>query len=111
VNQYKFKINLKIPSDAKFPVFDVNIKLPREVAQNAEKGSWYDTITLNGKVLKNEGRFTITAPTERNDFECQITPLQVNKDGDNILEVTFKHEAFKVMEISVMAQRPIIRRD
>ena len=111
VNQYKFKINLKIPSDAKFPVFDVNIKLPREVAQNAEKGSWYEKITLNGKVLKNEGRFTITAPTERNNFECQITPLQVNKDGNNILEVTFNHDAFKVMEISVMAQRPIIRRD
>jgi hypothetical protein len=111
VNQYKFKINLKIPSDAKFPVFDVNIKLPREVAQNAQNGSWYDSITLNGKVLKNEGRFTITAPMERNDFECQITPLQVNKDGDNILEVTFKHDAFKVLEISVMAQRPIIRRD
>ena len=110
-NSYTFRVNLQIPSDAKFPVFDVNIKLPREVAKSAGTEQWYQSMTLNGKQLKNEGRFTITAPTERNDFECQITPLQVRKDGDNILEVKFNHAAFKVLEISVMAQRPIIRRD
>ena len=102
---------MQIPSNAKFPVFDVNIKLPREIAKSAGTEQWYQSMTLNGKQLKNEGRFTITAPTERNDFECQITPLQVRKDGDNILEVKFNHAAFKVLEISVMAQRPIIRRD
>ena len=110
-NEYLFRINLKIPSEAKFPVYDVNIKLPREVAASAGNNPWYESMKMNKKVLKNEGRFTITAPTERNNFECQITPLQVNKEGNNILEVRFKYPAFKVMEISVMAQRPIIRRD
>ncbi len=110
-NTYTFRVNLKLPSEANFPVFDVNIKLPREVAKSADSQPWYDSITFNKKLLKSEGRFTITAPTERNNFECQITPLQVNKEGDNILEVNFRHAAFKVLEVSVMAQRPIIRRD
>lgn len=110
-NTYSFRVNLKVPSDATFPVFDVNIKLPREVAKSAGTQQWFDSITFNNRPLKSEGRFTITAPTDRNNFECQITPLQVNKEGDNILEVNFSHNAFKVLEVSVMAQRPIIRRD
>ncbi len=110
-NEYLFRLNLQIPTDAQFPVYDVNIKLPREVAKSAGSRQWYDKMTMNGKVLKNEGRFTITAPTKDNDFICLITPLQVNKTGDNILEVRFKYAAFKVLEVSVMAQRPIIRRD
>ena len=110
-NQYVFRMNLRIPSDAKFPVFDVNIKLPRELANSAGQQSWYQSMTLNGKPLKNEGRFSITAPTSSNNYECQITPLQVNKEGNNILEVRFDYEAFKVLEVSVMAQRSIIKRD
>jgi hypothetical protein len=104
-------LNIQIPSDAKFPVFDVNIKLPREVASKAGQQQWYDKITMNGNVLKNEGRFTITAPTPSNDYECQLTPVQMFKDRDNILEVRFKHSAFKVLEVSVMAQRPIIKKN
>lgn len=110
-NEYVFKLNIQIPSDANFPVFDVNIKLPREVAAKAGQEQWYDKITMNGNVLKNEGRFTITSPTPANDFECQLSPVQMFKDRDNILEVRFKHSAFKVLEVSVMAQRPIIKKN
>lgn len=110
-NEYVFRLNVQIPSDAKFPVFDVNIKLPREVASRAGQSRWYDTITLNGQVLKNEGRFTITAPTASNDYECQLSPVQMFKDRNNILEVKFKHSAFKVLEVSVMCQRPIIKKN
>lgn len=110
-NEYVFRLNIQIPSDAKFPVFDVNIKLPREVASKAGQQQWYDKITMNGNVLKNEGRFTITAPTSNNDYECQLTPVQMFKDRDNILEVRFRYSAFKVLEVSVMAQRPIIKKD
>ncbi len=110
-NEYVFRLNIRIPSEAKFPVFDINIKLPREVAKAAATEQWYDQITMNGKVLKNEGRFRITAPTKSNNYECQITPVQMRKNQDNILEVRFKHEAFKILEISVMAQRPIIKKN
>lgn len=110
-NEYVFKIDIQIPSDARFPVWDINLKIPREVASGAEQRSWYDRMTLNGSVLKNEGRFTITAPTASNDYECQITPLQVEKSGANILEVRFKHDAFKVLEVSAMGQRPIIKKN
>jgi hypothetical protein len=68
-------------------------------------------MTFNGKLLKNEGRFGITAPTSANDYECQITPLQVNKTGDNVLEVRFKHGSFDVFEVSLMAQKPIIKKN
>jgi len=110
-NEYMFRVNIQIPSDAKFPVFDVNMKLPRELAKDAETEQWYKSITLNKKPLKNEGRFSITAPTSGNNYECQITPLQVNKEGQNILEVRFNHTAYKVLEVSVMAQRTIIRKN
>jgi hypothetical protein len=62
-------------------------------------------------VLKNEGRFTITAPDPDNDYIAQITPLQVNTTGNNIIEIRFDYNAFKVLEISVMAQKPIIKKN
>ena len=110
-NQYMVKINLQIPSEAQFPVYDVNVKLPQEVARNAGTKQWYDTIYFNKNVLKNEGRFTITAPDPNNDYIAQITPLQVNKTGNNVLEIHFNYDAFKVLEISVMAQKPIIKKN
>jgi hypothetical protein len=110
-NQYMVKINLQIPSEATFPVYDVNVKLPQEVAKHAGSKQWYDTIYFNQKVLKNEGRFTITAPDPDNDYIAQITPLQVNKTGNNVIEIRFEYNAFKVLEISVMAQKPIIKKN
>jgi hypothetical protein len=110
-NKYMFKINIQIPSEAKFPVFDINIKLPEEIARNAAQQQWYEKMDFNGKLLKNEGRFTILAPTRENGYECKITPLQVEKTGNNILEVTFTHPSFRVFEISVMGQKPIIRKN
>jgi hypothetical protein len=110
-NQYMVKINLQIPSEAKFPVYDVNVKLPQEVARHAGSKQWYETIYFNKKVLKNEGRFTITAPDPDNDYIAQITPLQVNKTGNNVIEIRFDYDAFKVLEISIMAQKPIIKKN
>jgi hypothetical protein len=110
-NQYMVKINLQIPSEAVFPIYDVNVKLPQEVAKHAGSKQWYDTIYFNQKVLKNEGRFTITAPDPDNDYIAQITPLQVNKTGNNVIEIRFEYNAFKVLEISVMAQKPIIKKN
>jgi hypothetical protein len=110
-NQYMVKINLQIPSEATFPIYDINVKLPQEVARHAGSKQWYDTIYFNRKVLKNEGRFTITAPDPNNDYIAQITPLQVNKTGNNVIEIRFEYNAFKVLEISVMAQKPIIKKN
>ncbi|MCK5032539.1 MAG: hypothetical protein KAS18_02870, partial [Calditrichia bacterium] len=110
-NEYLFKFNVKIASEARFPVFDINIKLPKEVAKNAGTKQWYESITMNGKVLKNEGRFSIVAPSADNNYECQITPVQMAKDADNILEIKFKHPTFKVFEVSAMAQKPIIKKN
>jgi len=110
-NEYIFKFNIKIPSDARFPVFDINIKLPKEVARSAHEKQWYDKITMNGKILKNEGRFSIVAPTAENNYECQITPVQMDKGKDNVLEVRFSHSSFKVFEVSAMAQKPIIKKN
>jgi len=110
-NQFMVKINLQIPSEAQFPVYDINVKLPQEVARQAGTKQWYDTISFNNKVLKNEGRFTITAPDPNNDYIAQITPLQVNKTGNNVIEIRFNYDAFKVLEVSVMAQKPIIKKN
>jgi hypothetical protein len=109
-NEYMIRINLQIPSEAQFPVFDVNVKLPEEIARKAGSSQWYNEITFNKKILKNEGRFSITAPGAANDYEVQITPLQVNKTGNNILEIRFNFAAFKVFEVSIMAQKPIIKK-
>ncbi|HTY60427.1 MAG TPA: hypothetical protein VMF59_16510, partial [Bacteroidota bacterium] len=111
VNEFMFRIRLQIPSDAQFPVFDVNIKLPRELAEGAGREQWYDLITINNTPIKNEGRFRITSPTSDNGYESQITPVQMDKDGRNILEVRFKKAAYKVFEISAMAQVPIMKKN
>ena len=66
---------------------------------------------MNGKVLKNEGRFSIVAPTADNNYECQITPVQMDKGKDNVLEVRFNHSSMKVFEVSAMAQKPIIKKN
>jgi hypothetical protein len=110
-NKYMVRLNVNIPTDAQFPVYDVNIKLPKEVAQNAAATQWYDEIKLNKVLLKNEGRFSITAPSAANEYECQITPVQMNKDANNILEVTFTYPAFKPFNVSVMVQKPIIKKN
>jgi hypothetical protein len=111
VNEYMFRIRLQIPSEAQFPVFDVNLKLPQEVAEKAGQVQWYESITIDKKPLKNEGRFRITAPTTENNYETLITPLQMDKAGKNILEVRFNYPGFKVFEVSAMAQVPIIRKN
>jgi len=110
-NKYMVRFMINIETEANFPVYDVNIKLPKEIAQNAASEQWYDQITLNRKVLKNEGRFTISAPTAANNFECQITPVQMTKGKGNILEITFTHPSYKVHQISVMVQKPIIKKN
>jgi hypothetical protein len=110
-NEYMFRIKLQIPSDAQFPVFDVNIKLPKEIAEAAKGESWYEQITINKNLIKNEGRFRITAPLPDNNYESQITPVQMDKAGNNILEVRFKKASFKVYEISAMAQVPIMKKN
>ncbi len=109
-NEYVFRLNIRIPSEAKFPVYDINIKLPKQIAKKAATKQWYKSITLNKQVIKNEGRFTITAPTAKNGYECQITPVRMRKDADNVLEIHFKNPSFKVFEVSVMAQKPIIKK-
>jgi hypothetical protein len=110
-NKYLFRLNVRIPSEAKFPVFDVNIKLPKEVAARSAARAWYDYIRLNKEDLKPQGRFTITAPTAENGYEAQLTPVQMRADDNNILEVQFTHPSFQVFEISTMSQRPIMRKD
>jgi hypothetical protein len=110
-NEYKVRLQLQIPSDAEFPVYDVNLKLPREVVEKAGSEQWYEQITINNKAIKNEGRFRITSPTSANGYESLITPVQMDKAGRNILEIRFKHAGFRVFEISAMAQVPIIRKN
>lgn len=111
VNEYVFRVLLRIPSEAQFPVFEINVKLPKEVAENAHTQSWYESIKINKTPIKNEGRFTITAPTPESNYESQISPVQMDKAGNNVLEIRFKHNSFKVFEVSTMAQVPIIRKN
>ncbi len=110
-NEYLFRLNVQIESEAQFPVFDINIKLPEEIAAKATKEQWYDEITVNKKIIKNEGRVTIVAPSASNGFEMQITPVQMVKGADNIVEFRFKHSQFKVFEVSCMAQKPLIKKN
>ena len=110
-NRYVVRFNIKIPTEAVFPVYDVNIKLPKEVARNASASQWYESISCNKKLLKSEGRFSITAPTAANGYECQITPVQMNKDRANFLEIVFNYSALKVIPVSVMVQKPIIKKN
>jgi hypothetical protein len=110
-NEYMFRIRLQIPSEAQFPVFDINLKLPQEVAEKSGREQWYQAITIDKKPLKNEGRFRITSPTAINNYEVLISPVQMDKEGRNILEVRFKYPGFRVFEVSAMAQVPIIRKN
>ena len=110
-NDYVFRLGLLIPSEAQFPVFDINIKLPQDVARKAASEQWYQEITLNKKPIRNEGRFRITAPVADNNYESQISPVQLDKEGNNVLEIRFKYAGYKVLEISAMAQVPIIRKN
>jgi hypothetical protein len=110
-NEYMFRIRLQIPSEAMFPVFDINLKLPQEVAEKSGQEQWYEAITIDKRPLKNEGRFRITSPTAINNYEVLITPVQMDKEGKNILEVRFKYPGFRVFEVSAMAQVPIIRKN
>jgi hypothetical protein len=102
---------LQIPSEAQFPVFDVNIKLPEDLVRNARTEQWYDQITINKQQIKNEGRFRITAPLPSNGYESQITPVQMDEAGNNILEVRFRFPGYRVFEVSAMAQVPIIKKN
>jgi hypothetical protein len=110
VNKYVIRLNVDIPTEAEYPVYDVNIKLPKEIAENAATQQWYETISLNKKLLKSEGRFSITSPSASNDYECQITPVQMNKGKANVLEITFSHPSFKVHPVSIMVQKPLIKK-
>jgi hypothetical protein len=110
-NEYIFKVHLNIPTKAKFPVYELNMKLPPSLANEAEVKSWYTSIKINGNVIKNEGRVSIVTPSKKNNYEAQISPLQVNKDGTNVLEVKFKHPLYTVFEVSVMAQKPLIKKN
>jgi hypothetical protein len=51
VNEYVFRIRLQIPSEAQFPVFDVTLKLPKEIADKAGQQQWYEAITIDRKHL------------------------------------------------------------
>ncbi|NLG18042.1 MAG: hypothetical protein GX556_11985 [Fibrobacter sp.] len=110
-NKYVVRFMVDIPTEANFPVYDVNIKLPKEIAENAATEQWYDEISLNKRQLKNEGRFVITAPSASNNYECQITPVQMTKGKGNILEISFYHSSFRVHSLSVMVQKPIIKKN
>lgn len=110
MNTYVVRMYVDIPTEAEYPVYDVNIKLPKEIAENAATQQWYETISLNKKLLKNEGRFSITSPSSSNDYECQITPVQMNKGKANMLEITFNHPSFKVHPVSIMVQKPLIKK-
>jgi hypothetical protein len=46
-----------------------------------------------------------------NNYEAQISPVQMDKDGRNVLEVRFKYPAYKIFKVSVMAQKPIIKKN
>jgi hypothetical protein len=110
-NEYLVRLRLQIPSEAQFPVFDITVKLPREVAEKAGKEQWFNSLTIDGKPIKNEGRFRITSPTPDNNYESLISPVQMDKEGKNILEIRFEYPGFKVFEVSTMAQVPIIRKN
>jgi hypothetical protein len=110
-NEYLFRVNVKISTEAQFPVFDVNVKVPPEIAERAGEKQWFSEMTLNKKVVKTEGHMRITAPSSGNDFEAQITPVQMSKDKDNIIEIRFKYPSFQLFEVSVMAQVPLIRKN
>ncbi len=110
-NRYFVRFRIKVPTEAKFPVYDVNIKLSKAIAGNAATKQWFESITINGEPIKNEGRYTITAPTAGNEYECQITPVRMRADKSNQLDIAFDHPSFGVHPLSVMVQKPIIKKN
>jgi hypothetical protein len=110
-NRYFVRFNIRVPTEAKFPVFDVNIKLPQDLAKNAASRQWYEKIEMNKSPLKNEGRFSITAPTAENGYVCRITPVQMKKDDNNYLDIYFNHPSLAVHSLSVMVQKPIMKKN
>ena len=52
-----FRFNVNVKTDAQFPVYDLNIKLPKEVTQNAATTQWYESITLQQKRAEERGTF------------------------------------------------------
>ncbi len=110
-NDYMFRLRLRIPTEARFPVYDVTMKLPKEIAERAGKEQWYQTITIDRKPIKNEGRYRITAPGPENNYESLITPVQTDREGNSVLEVRFRYPGYRAFEVSAMAQVPIIRKN
>ena len=109
-HKYVYRLDLQVQSKAKFPVWDVTLKLPKEIGEQAEFRKWFTQMKMGGKVLKNEGRFSISAPDPKDSYKVKITPVQAKKGQTNIFEITFTHPKFKVFEISAMVQRPIIKK-
>ena len=110
-NEYMFRVRLQIPTEAEFPVYDVHVKLPVEIAEKAGSASWYRSITIDKVPIRNEGRFRITAPTKDNNYESLITPVQMDREGKHILEIRFSYPGYRVFEVSTLAQIPIIRKN
>jgi hypothetical protein len=110
MNTYVFRLNVQIPSNSKFPVYDVNVKLAKEIGEEASFRKWYKSIKMKGDEIKNEGRYTISSPDPKDNYKMQVTPVQAIRGENNIFEITFTHSDFKVFEISVMLQRPLIKK-
>ncbi len=110
-NEYMFRLRVRIPTEARFPVYDITVKLPKEIAERAGREQWYQTITIDRKPIKNEGRYRITAPGPENNYESLITPVQTDREGNSVLEVRFRYPGYRAFEVSAMAQVPIIRKN
>ena len=108
--RYIFRIDAQINSKAKFPVWDVTLKLPKEIGEQSEFRKWFRTIKMDGKEIKNEGRYSITSPDPKDNYKMQVTPVQAKKGKTNVFEIVFTHPEFKVFEISAMLQRPIVKK-
>jgi hypothetical protein len=109
--EYGFKIRLNIPSTAEFPTYDLNLKLPEDIASNASTSRWYTSIQLDNKPIKNEGRYRITSPSAESDYISLISPVEMKRTGRNIVEVRFEYPTERVFQVSAMAQPPIIRKN
>jgi len=54
-------------------------------------------ILLNKKVVKTEGTCALSRDGD-NNYEAQITPVQVSKDRDNIIEIQFNYPSFQLLK-------------
>ena len=66
--------------------------------------------------ITRHGPFGVTDPFATSDpldnlFRGFFRPVQMDKEGKNILEVRFRYPGFRVFEVSAMAQVPIIRKN